>query len=54
MDIWVRISTHADNFDNPDKPDYSEIQDVIRNEVNYLILDFYLDKDIVVEPAIQD
>lgn len=54
MDIWVRIDTNEGNFDNPDKPTMSEMDDVLRNPGNYAITEFYLNEDIVVEAVIQD
>lgn len=54
MDIWVRITTQEDRFDNPDKPRLSEIEDILRNSENYGIADFYRDEDIVVTSAITD
>lgn len=54
MDIWVRITTDEDRFDNPDKPTMQDIEDVLRNPGNYGITDYYRDEDIVVTSAITD
>ena len=44
--FWVLIETDTDRFDNPDKPAYSDIQDVLRNEGKFGIIDFSPEEDI--------
>jgi hypothetical protein len=44
--FWVLIETDTDSFDNPDKPAYSDIQDVLRNEGKYGIVDFIPETDV--------
>jgi hypothetical protein len=50
--FWVLIETDTDRFGNPDKPDYDDIQDVLRNEGNYGIVDFLDEEDDVAEIVI--
>jgi hypothetical protein len=47
--FWVLIETDTDRFANPDKADYSDIQEVLRNEGNYGIVDFLDEADDLVE-----
>lgn len=44
--FWVLIETDTDSFDNPDKPAYSDIQDTLRNERNFGIIDFIRESDV--------
>ena len=52
--FWVLIETEADRFDNPGIPDYSVIQDILRDEQNYGIVDVVDEEDvadIVLKPG---
>lgn len=44
--FWVLIETDTDRFDNPDKPAYSDIQDTLRNDDKFGIVDFLDEEDI--------
>jgi hypothetical protein len=53
--FWVLIETDGDRVGNPDISDYSAIQDILRNEGNYGIVDVVDEEDvedIVLKPGI--